>query len=93
MIIRGNQLETLETVLLFHDYVFFNVDLNEVYSEIDEDNLPAQGVAKSAGAVNRGYVDDREKKLLMYVAMKDDYIKAREKLAKLVERFAARLGE
>lgn len=95
MIIRGNQIETMETVLLFHDYAFFTANMDEVYSEIAENNLPAQGVAKSAGAKNHGYLSefDGTYKRLIYTAVREDYCEARKKLEKLVNRFAARMGD
>ena len=93
MIIRGNQMETLETVLLFHDYAFFTVGLDEVYSEIEMDNLPAQGVARSCGAKNRGFASEESRKrgLLTFTASREDYTESRKKLEKLVDRFAGRI--
>ena len=92
MIIRGNQLETMETVLLFHDYVFHTVGLEEVYSEIEEDNFPAIGVAKSCGAVSQGHstLTPEPNSLLLYIAKREEYEIARLKLVNLVDRFSAR---
>ncbi len=89
MIIRGNQMETMEAVLLFHDFAFISSELDTVYSGIEVDNLPAQGVALSVAAKNKGFYDD-DKKMYLFVAEREDYLIAREKLQKLVARFAGR---
>lgn len=92
MIIRGNQIETVETILLFHDFAFFQENLPCVYSEIDENNKPAIGIARSVGATNTGRADESnpDNHLVIYTLIKADYEKARGKLAAIVERFASR---
>lgn len=93
MIIRGNQIETVETVLLFHDFAFFQQQLKSVYSEIDENNKPAIGIAKSVAAKNMGKVDEKDPSnhLVLYTLLKKDYENAREKLIRIVDRFAYRV--
>ena len=92
MIIRGDQIETVETILLFHDFAFFQENLPCVYSEIDENNKPAIGIARSVGATNTGRADESnpDNHLVIYTLIKADYEKARGKLAAIVERFASR---
>ena len=91
MIIRGTPIETTETVLLFHDFAFFDAGMDMVYSGIEKDNKPAVGVARSVAAVKEGEIEENNHVLDKYVLYKDTYNMSREALVKIVKRFAKRV--
>lgn len=93
LVIRGNQLETIETMLLFHDYIFKATELEYLYSMIDADNVAALGLAKQLGSEDKGHVMDikRNKEMIKMAGSKEIYMQKRAKLVKLIDRFSNRL--
>lgn len=93
LIMKGNQIETIETMMLSHDYAFNVIKINELYSMIYEDNIPASGLARQLGAVkaeNFIYDKEKDKKIYKWTITKDIYFSYRPKIEKLVNRFAVR---
>lgn len=92
MIIRGNQLETLEACILFHDFAFEIAKMNRLYSEIESDNYAAIGLANKVGAkeVDRFINSKNNASMVRMEATRDDYYLKRNKLVTLIDRFAER---
>ncbi|MGN0620335.1 MAG: GNAT family N-acetyltransferase [Porcipelethomonas sp.] len=92
LVLRGNQIETIETMVLFHDYIFNTTELEYIYSMIDIDNLPALGLAKRLGSEDTGHVFDkkRNKEMIKMAGSKEIYMQKRGKLQELIDRFSNR---
>ncbi len=92
LILRGNQIEDIEACILFHNFVFDQAGINYVSSDIYVQNMPAVGLAYRLGSkeVGRKLDEKNEGEMVIIQLSRQDYCKEREKLQKLVDRFAGR---
>ncbi len=88
----GNQIEFTESTLLVHDFAFEVLHLESVYSDILAENLPALGGNKRVGGVeeSRHYDEEFKMDMIHAVIYKEAYFRERQKLVRLIERFAER---
>lgn len=92
LVLTGTQLESLEACVLFHDFCFNEAGMVKVYSEIEKENTAAIGLALKVGAKEAGELKNHETGRIIkkMIATKEDYYAKRDKLAKLINRFAQR---
>ncbi|MGN0605346.1 MAG: GNAT family N-acetyltransferase [Oscillospiraceae bacterium] len=93
LVLKGNQIETIETMLLFHDYVYENIGVEKLYSYIEAENMAAVGLALRLGSKKISYYIDckTNRKFIKVCNFKEDYYsKSRNNLFRLIERFGER---
>lgn len=92
LILRGNQIEALETYVLFHDFCYGKAAMQVLFAEIEEKNNAAMGAAVELGGseYSRRFDEKTGIQIVQIRVTKKEYMEKREKLAKLVDRFAAR---
>ena len=88
----GNQIELIETYILFHEFGFCNLGIKYLYGLIETDNNPALGFALRTGAeVHRRFINDKTgKEEVEMGGFVEDFYKVKPGLVKLIDRFADR---
>lgn len=92
-ILNGTPIENLEAIYLVHEFVFFDLKLDRLYTECFEDNTAAVGVNTQVGGVEIGR--DRMNGFeglenIHFEITRSNYSNKREQIKKLVERFNSR---
>lgn len=92
LILQGNPMETVETCVLFHDFVFGKAGLTYVYSEMEADNMPAMGLSnRFGGEKEREFYNEKTgKRMCKMRATKEAYTAKSVQLKKLLARYAGR---
>lgn len=92
LILQGNQMETVETCVLFHDFVFGKAGITYVSSEIEADNIPAMGLSLRFGGEKEGefYNEKTGKRICKMSATRETYTAKSIQLKKLLARYAGR---
>ena len=92
LVMLGNQVETIETGMLFSDYCFDVLKIKEVKSIIVDENMAALGFSNNLGGVKVDeYIDENTgRRNIVHISNKERYYEKRGKLTKLVEHFCNR---
>lgn len=88
----GNQIESMETGILFNRFCFETAKVDLVQSEIDAENNAAIGYSNQLGGQPVGdYIDEKTKrKMIIYYATNAEFQKVLPKLEKILTHFASR---
>ena len=89
LVMLGNQLESLETGILFNKFCFNTAKMSLVKSEIDAENNAAMGYSNRLGGKSVGeYVDEvTGRKTILYHATKENFELALIKLERVLNHF------
>lgn len=95
LVMLGNQMESLETGVLFNRFSFDSAKMELVHSEIDAENNAAIGFSERLGGVCAGeYIDEKtNRKMLIYHATESNFNKALPRLNKIIAHFSANRKE
>lgn len=92
LVLIGNQIECVESHVLFNDFAYGMAGMSVTYFEIDKNNFTAIGGAKKYGAkeIERFLHKESGREMIKMQVTKEDYLAKREKLEQLIVRFADR---
>lgn len=92
LVMLGNQIESMETGILFNRFCFETAKVDLVQSEIDAENNAAIGYSNQLGGQPVGdYIDEKTKrKMIIYYATNAEFQKVLPKLEKILTHFASR---
>lgn len=91
-LLLGNPIQNLETIYLVHEFAFFVLDLEVLYTNVFEDNIAAIGVNKQVGGIEieKTHNEEFDMENIKFRISKESYLSEREKIKRLVERFGKR---
>lgn len=91
-LLMGNPIQNLEIIYLIHEFAFFDLGLEVLYTNVFEDNTAAIGVNKQVGGIEieKTHNEEFDMENIKFRITKENYLCKREKIKKLVERFGKR---
>lgn len=92
LVMLGNQMESLETGVLFFNFGFGSARMKEIRAEIDKENNAAVGFSSRLGGDLIGeHIDGKTNRLMVdFVETPDGFNRVLPKLTSIIERFAKR---
>ncbi len=91
-LLLGNPLQNLEIIYLVHEFAFFNLGLEVIYTDVFEGNTAAIGVNRQVGGIEieRTHNAEFDMENIRFRISKGNYLEKREKIKQLVDRFGKR---
>ncbi len=92
-VLEGNQIQNLEIIYLLYYFVFEELGLETIRTDVFEENLSAIGVTERFGGVCTGnqFIDSFGLNELIFTISKENYLKRKDKIVSLISRFSSRL--
>lgn len=90
--LNGNPIQNLEALFLVHECAFYSLGIEMLYTDVFKDNTAAVGVNKQFGGeiLEETFNEEFSKVNIRFAITKESYLKKREEIKKLVDRFANR---
>lgn len=86
--IGNNKLHNLESVILLHNFAFYNLELDKLYYIIRTENIKSIGFWKRFGTLYETSYEENGFKLVKYILSKELYLeKVKIENEKLLDRF------
>lgn len=90
LVMLGNQIESLETGVLFNKFCFETVRMDVVQSEIDAENNAALGYSNQLGGKPMGeFIDEKtSRRMIIYNATASEFQRVLPRLQKILDHFS-----
>ena len=91
-LLNGNPIQNLEAIYLVHEFAFYFLEMEKIYTDVFEENVAAVGVNKQVGGMvtDRNFNEEFQLYNLRFEITRDNYNKKRMGIKRLVQRFSNR---